>query len=545
VEVGFPQYRRDNFASQAFVAPEKGSQRSEDIRERKMPRCAMCGREIGKYEQHKKDKKGAAYCSDCRGPHFKPGPPKDSRRPGKPSPRKVSFEHGKKPELKRLGAGWRCPDCGEWITGPEHRCSGHRYTTFTEKNRYVTPPSRSRGRPSRSSSEAQYLREKEEKEGGRPAPVPPMRRKPLSEEEKKAGKKILKAHRAARGRGKLRAAIETGKAIRGIGYDVDPDRGFLPAAERKEAKGSDAYKHLEPDYVWEAIDPEHRFGYFLKIKYKKWLADSKKLRGMSFWEYIDQPDIRAEWKGNIVRYVKKKNLPQYRISPKLSGGQLRLYRGQPGEPFDTRDKKILWNGVQHGWAIYVQDPATSVIYSASAVASDERVEMAEMAEEKRLESEKQRSVFHHSSFLGGKPVLCAGEWIVIAGQIICVSPMTGHYKIKLPQFMNFLEYLEKILKADLRDITVKWPWPQVDPPAHPDPHYYNANTFLHRATELEFMCEPYGRDGPLPETDRDNNPLEQDPRSGALQYAPSRIRQLSLSADKKECPRCGYTNCVC
>jgi hypothetical protein len=535
-----PHSCKVDFSSQTLVVAENGIWSREDIGERKMPRCAMCGREIGKYEEYKKDKKGAAYCSDCRGPYFRPGPPKDPRRPGKPSPRKVSFDHGKKPELKRLGAGWRCPDCGKWVSGAEHRCSGHQYITFTEKNRYVTPPSRSRGRPSRLSSEAQYLREKEEKEGGRPAPRPPERRRPLTEEKRKKVLKAVKARRARKGRRKLKAALKTREALKGIGYDLDRKGGGFVPVEQKEAKD----KHLEPEYVWEVLDPEHRMGAFLNMYYKRWLADFRKLGGMSFWEYIDQPGFRAAWEGrSLVRYVKKKNLPHYKISSKSSGGQLRLCRGQRGERFDTRDKKILWNGVQEGWAIFVQDPATSVIYSASAVASDERVEMDEMAEEKRSDPDMQRSVFHHSSFLEGKPVLCAGEWMVIDGKIICVSPMTGHYKIKLPQFMHFLEYLEKTLKADLRHITVKWPWPQVDPPANPDLHYYNAHDFLHVATELEFMCEPYGRDGPLLETGFDNKPRAQDRRSGEPQYAPYRLR--GIPSERKVCPACGYTNCVC
>jgi hypothetical protein len=328
---------------------------------------------------------------------------------------------------------------------------------------------------------------------------------------------------------------------------VGPRGGFVPV-EYKEAK---EYKHLEPEYVLEVIDPQHRMGFFLNIEYQKWLAESGKLRGMSFWEYIEQADVRQKFaQKNLVRYIKKKNLLHYKISPKSSGAQLRLCRGQRDELFDTKDKKILWNGVQHGWAIYVQDPATSAIYSASAVASDERVETAEMAEEKRSDPDKYRSVLHHSSFLEGKPVLCAGEWIVNDGKIICVSPMTGHYKIKLPHFMHFLHYLEDKFKADLSHITVKWPWPQVDPPAHPDPHYYNAHDLLHVATELEFMCEPYGRDGPLPETDGYDKPRicarEQDPRSGKLQYAPSRLRQLPQAIrEGKDCPFCGYTSCMC
>jgi hypothetical protein len=528
-----------------------------------MARCASCGREIGKYEEHKKHGQGPAYCSDCKGPRPKPGPPKGARSHGKPVPRKVSFEQGKKPELKRLGAGWRCPDCEKWVTGPEHRCAGKPSPRQPRLSRtpsskeygarpsgYANVPSTPRARSSRPSLESKYSEGEFwlEPDDDTPAPKSPIRRKPLTAEERKAGKKILKAvraHRAERGRRKLKAALETRKAMKGIGYDVDPQgEGLVPIPGEYELK-PDEYKHLEPDYVWEAIDPDHRRGHFLNIQYQKWLADHKKLGGMSFWEYIDQPAIKAASTKNPVRYVKKKNLPHYKISPKSSGGGLQLYRGLPGELFDTRDKLIIWNGVQHGWAIYVQDPDTSVIYSASAAVRDERVEMAEMAEEKRSDQDMQLSVFHHSSFLGGKPVLCAGEWMVIDGEIICVSPMTGHYKIKVPQFMNFLEYLENKLKADLKRITVKWPWPQVDLPDHPDPHYYNAHDFLHVATELEFMCEPYGRDGPLRETDRYNKPQKQDPRSGDIQYAPSRLRPVPPSALRKECPKCGYPNCVC
>ena len=466
-----------------------------------MPRCASCGREIGKYEEHKKDRQGKAYCSDCKGPGVKPGPPKGMKRPGRPLPRKPSSGPKKKPELKRFGAGRHCPDCGQWVTGPEHRCPGNRYITFTEKNRYVTPPSRSRGRPSRSSSEAQYLKEIVEEDGGRPAPVPPVSRGPLTADEMKAGKKILKAmkaHSAERGRRKLRAAIETRKAIRGIGYDVDPKGGFVPV-ELKEEKDSDGYKHLEPDYIWEAIDPDHRLGSFLNAKFSKWLADCDKLR-MSFWDYLERPEIKAqERKLNPIRYIDERDLPGYKIWIKRQVDKYgaRLHQGRDARNaalFDTSDMMLLLYNHDKGWALYVQDMLGN-IYSGPACDLGPGGE----GDEKKRDREGRAIVLHHSSFLRGKPVLCAGEWMVEGGRLICISMMTGHYKTTVPQFQEFLRHLARS-GLNLKRITVKWPWPAIREGSPPPPgwvKYYRASDFAGGTTRVEYMQEPTRDGSPL------------------------------------------------
>jgi hypothetical protein len=485
-----------------------------------MPNCRICGRWIDAKEDHKKDKQGYAYCWNCKGPHTKPGPQKGARPPGKPIPRKVSFDSEKKPELKRLGAGWRCPDCRKWVTGPEHTCpavaSPSRSRGRPEYNPYVTAPSRSRGRPEynpyvtapsrsrarsdRSSSEAQYLKEIEANEGRGPAPVPPIVRGALTEEEKKAGKKILKAHRAARGRGKLRAAIKNGKAIRGIGYDVDPDKGFVPAAERKEAKGSDAYKHLEPDYIWEAIDPHHRLGGFLNARFREWLANCDKLR-MSFWDYLERPEIKAQAKQlNPIRYIDDKDLPSYKIwvKPQADRYGARLHQGRTereAAPFDASKMMLLLYGHDKGWALYVQDMAGN-IYSGPAYDLGPRGE----GDEKKRDREGRAIVLHHSSFLRGKPVSCAGEWMVENGRLICISMMTGHYKTKVPQFRKFLIHLAS-RGLNLKRITVKWPcFPIPDGSVPPAGwvKYYRASDIADMATSVEYMQEPT----------RDGSPLE-------------------------------------
>lgn len=484
-----------------------------------MERCYYC-KNLFSYEL-KTDTDGRKVCGPCQfidkptKTSTKSGPQKGARPPGKPLPRKGSSGTKKKPELKRFGAGRNCPDCGQWVTGPEHRCPGNPYITFTKKNRYVTPPSRSRGRPEynpyvptpsrsrarsdRSSSEAQYLKEIEAKEGRGPAPVPPARRgPPLTEEERKAGKKILKAHRAARGRVKLRAAIETGKAIRGIGYNVGPDRDFVPA-ERKEAKGSDEYKRLEPDYVWEAIDPQHRLGGFLNARFREWLANCEKLK-MSFWDYLERPEIKAqERQFNPIRYIDDKDLPGYKIWIRQQADSYgaRLHQGQSerdAAPFDTSNMMLLLYGHDKGWALYVQDMAGN-IYSGPAA----DLRPVGEGEEKRRDQEGRAIVLHHSSFLRGKPVRCAGEWMVENGRLICISMMTGHYKTTVPQFRKFLMHLAS-RGLNLQRITVKWPWPAIPDGSKPPDgwvKYYRASDFADRTTSVQYMQEPTRGGSPL------------------------------------------------
>jgi len=413
----------------------------------------------------------------------------------------VSSGPKKKPELKRFGAGRHCPDCGQWVTGPEHRCPGNRYITFTKKNRYVTPPSRSRGRPSRSSSEAQYLEELEAKEGGRPAPAPPVRRKPLTEEEKKAGNKIKEAWVRRRGRkaaGKLLKAGKARGAIRKLGYDVDRKGGFSPA-ELKEEKDRAAYKHLEPDYIWEAIDPDHRLGFFLNKVFGEWLAKCHELR-MSFWEYLETPPIKArEKRYHIIRYIDEKDLPGYKIWIKQREDQYgaRLHQGRSDRdaaPFDTSDMMLLLYAQDRGWALYVQDMLGN-IYSGPAI----DLRPVGEGDEKKRDKEDRPTIFHHSSFLRGKPVRCAGEWMVVDGRLVCISMMTGHYKTKVPQFQEFLRYLAS-RGLNLKRIMVKWPWPAIPDGSKPPAgwvKYYRASDFADGETIVNYMVEPKKHGEPL------------------------------------------------
>jgi hypothetical protein len=364
----------------------------------------------------------------------------------------------------------------------------------------------------------------------------------------------MKARSAERGRGKLRAAIETGKAIRGIGYDADGKGGFVPAAERKEAKGSSGHKRLEPQYVWEAIDPNHRLGSFLNARFREWLANCDKLR-MSFWEYLERPDIKAkEKKLSIIRYVDERDLPGYKIWIKRRADNYgaRLHQGRnegDAAPFDTSNMMLLLYGYDKGWALYVQDILDN-IYSGPAY----EIGAGGEGEEKKRDQEDRAIVMHHSSFLRGKPVRCAGEWMVEGGRLICISMMTGHYKTTVPQFRDFLRFLAG-RGLNLGRITVKWPWPVIPDGSVPPGgwvKYYRASDFVDRATSVEYMQEPTRDGSPLPPLDvawkppdrekpvRRNKPPTE--RVGEEPYATTRCSKCRQPPDYCECGVCTACN---
>ncbi|WP_131783710.1 hypothetical protein [Legionella gresilensis] len=76
--------------------------------------------------------------------------------------------------------------------------------------------------------------------------------------------------------------------------------------------------------------------------------------------------------------------------------------------------------------------------------------------------------FHHSSFLRGRPVLCAGAIKVEQGKIVEINLLSGHYKPNRNQLLKFLKLLEE-QGIDLSTISVR---------DHPDGSIQNAEYYL-------------------------------------------------------------------
>lgn len=63
--------------------------------------------------------------------------------------------------------------------------------------------------------------------------------------------------------------------------------------------------------------------------------------------------------------------------------------------------------------------------------------------------------FHHSTFLQGQPIICAGTMKFREGQLIEITPASGHYKPNHQNMLHLLDLLKTGYGLDLKNITIK------------------------------------------------------------------------------------------
>lgn len=245
------------------------------------------------------------------------------------------------------------------------------------------------------------------------------------------------------------------------------DRGNQPDA-----------KELHDGEILEVLDQMHRAGHELKKIQNKWMADYT--TDKNFWDYLEQY-FRDNPQESIyqVKYLDENERRAYQIT--VNGGQLMQGR----QPFNTQGMAINKPRPNQAWnrAIFVMS-VDGEIYSGGSFSNP--VPKANG----NVDRDNSGDILHHSSFLMGKPVLCAGEWIVENGGIVTLSPQSGHYRPPVDLFQKFLKTMKRqgvILSA----ITVEWSFGGAN-------HYYNAQEFAD-ANQVFMSCEPRHNGVPLRE----------------------------------------------
>lgn len=183
------------------------------------------------------------------------------------------------------------------------------------------------------------------------------------------------------------------------------------------------------DSYWlELLDPMHRPGFMLRPRYESWLSDDDAVKTkQSFWNYIGTQTKGAGMAE--VEYLNESGGPaRYEVA---FGPDRRLYEVLGAQPFSTERHETHFSG--DGWAIFVVSP-TGQIYSASHILGK----------------------LHHSSFLGGRPVMAAGEMVVDDGVIRIITAKSGHYRPKpedLQRMVNRLTQIpsDALIRPDLGD----------------------------------------------------------------------------------------------
>ena len=217
---------------------------------------------------------------------------------------------------------------------------------------------------------------------------------------------------------------------------------IINALEKAKIIGKGLAKHphakILEEFAWlEALSPDHCYGFELEKEWIDWQNDESDL---SFNAWRERKNLIGV-SSNQVKYLDEVERNQYEV--KIEEGKLK----RNGVLFDTHSETSIFSG--RGIAIYV-------------VSLDGKLYI----------SSHNRGRFHHSSFLSGAPVKGAGEVQTNAeGQIIFLSPNSGHYNPGKKELLIILKWLQE-QSVDLRPIRLCLP-------EHGENFYYhNAEQFL-------------------------------------------------------------------
>jgi hypothetical protein len=198
-------------------------------------------------------------------------------------------------------------------------------------------------------------------------------------------------------------------------------------------------KGLDEHYKLEDMDPRHRMGPILEELYQKlflYVMPQFKDKRRLFFDFLEgfQQECPDAYRTALYRvcgeHFNEETLEHFIISgvkylesdADRRSNQLRFMAGKLyrtiKQAFDTTSMSTKVHGT--GWAIYVVSP-TDQWYAGSHVIGQ----------------------FQHSTFLGGRPVLAAGEMKVSNGVPQVLTGMSGHYKPGMDQFVRGIVSLKK------------------------------------------------------------------------------------------------------
>jgi len=214
---------------------------------------------------------------------------------------------------------------------------------------------------------------------------------------------------------------------------------------------------MTPAMQKERMNPEHLAGFeagqllgeqlklaeLMVAQYLGIVGDHANATNFGKWlEELDDAGARivkaliASWKTSdavldktpdMVRYLDMERRQKYVIEPGTDG---LFYCREATEatmkfervPFDTSKSTAAVRGSGKGQAIWVQGPSGR-FYSSN---------------------ESECGKFHHSSFLAGRDVKAAGDWVIEEGRLKAISAMSGHYHPSLDSLRRALLDLQGV-----------------------------------------------------------------------------------------------------
>ena len=182
-------------------------------------------------------------------------------------------------------------------------------------------------------------------------------------------------------------------------------------------------------YWLELLDPMHRAGFTLSPKYSTWLTDTTAIQTKkSFWAYIGTKASGSDSSTNVAYLNEGQGPKRYQVEFDSNGV---LVESIGDQPYMTQSHETEFSG--KGWAIFVVSP-TGEMYSASHILGK----------------------LHHSSFLGGRPVMAAGEVVADDGVIKVLTAKSGHYRPSPEDLLRMVHQFpmippDAVIRPDLQD----------------------------------------------------------------------------------------------
>ncbi len=225
--------------------------------------------------------------------------------------------------------------------------------------------------------------------------------------------KSMKTLNSGGGPAKRKARYEAFTALIGeVAKEVESFGG-------KMLSGPANFQEKKRNYWLERLDPEHRAGYHISDKYNTWV---RSLSTDTFWVWLQANGATTLPYSNVAGYENPEGA-QWQHCYYFDGGL--LWKAQDDSPLCTALMRTEFS--EKGWAVFV----------CSLTMPDPGGTLGEY-----VFSYTHRAGFdHHSSFLGGAPVMAAGEWIVDAtGKIRVLTGKSGHY---MPKWENLHKFVTR------------------------------------------------------------------------------------------------------
>lgn len=195
-------------------------------------------------------------------------------------------------------------------------------------------------------------------------------------------------------------------------------------------------KAMETSYWLEAADRKHRYGSRLKPYYQEWLASGTNLH---FFQWLDEGPGKDLDLPNMPRRKLRQSRVRYLTESECAEFEVEFVQEDESDEVLLCWKRDSSDG-HHLAGEEIDAPSKCCLFYRLGIPMD-YIYVVDM-QYRLFVHEKEKGIFHHSSFLSGKAVRAAGGIVIKEGTLIAVNGNSGHYKPSARMLHNVFQLYE-------------------------------------------------------------------------------------------------------